>query len=546
MSTIANGQNLKFLRGVQDKLPQGDKIVEGAFYLTTDSHRLYIGQKDEASGIKELHLLSQAVKIVTSLPSVNSVETGTIYYATDTNVLGIHNGTGWTQLNPDTYVTSFVNSTEATDDGVKVTTTLTENRGTTPTKSTNFTIKGDKGVKVSNTGNVITVAAPELAMAENTAETGATVTLDKKSFDIVGGENTTVSVSGTTITVDSSYVDHQITAGSVAIETADEGFTIGGSLTDNLAGTFNLTSGTLNPVIKVATGKNAEGQLTYNAGSKFVTNGTATLDVYDTAAIDSMFQEKLNEINSMTYKGKLTANAEGVATLPTKDVSVGDTWMLGEAASVNGENYMPGTIFVATGKETNGVITADLTWDSVKTSDSDTTFKLKNSEGNKVSLISSVGSAEAGSVEFAEGTDGLIDIAVTSGTNKENTVVTLSHATVTVTPETVTKATQTKGQAQSVTAITAIETDGHGHINKVSTQEVELIDTITTLDSNTITVEAGTQPEGSKKTSAVVTSSVKTTEDAVAKTASLTLESESLTVSTATGKVGLELTWGEF
>lgn len=97
--------NVSFKRGLQANLPTTG--VEGAFYLTTDTNRLYVGK---AGGV--LELLNQGVKVydnwaaISNLPTSNpelSVK-GQIYYAQAENILCTYDVSNkkWVQINPDT------------------------------------------------------------------------------------------------------------------------------------------------------------------------------------------------------------------------------------------------------------------------------------------------------------------------------------------------------------------------------------------------------------------------------------------------------------
>lgn len=101
--------NVQFKRGLQKDLEtllskQGvaGSYVEGAFYLTTDSDRLYFAQSD-----KELvHLNHNVIHVagVGSLPAFNDAIVGDFYYCASENVLCTKKAgeTGWTQVNKNT------------------------------------------------------------------------------------------------------------------------------------------------------------------------------------------------------------------------------------------------------------------------------------------------------------------------------------------------------------------------------------------------------------------------------------------------------------
>ena len=105
--------NVLFKRGLQANLPKSN-IIDGAFYLTTDTNRLYVGNNTE---LVELNKSITVVKTVNDLPKTG-VEVGQFYYIAGENkhagasddsgnilavVTSIVNGNPqWTQVNPDT------------------------------------------------------------------------------------------------------------------------------------------------------------------------------------------------------------------------------------------------------------------------------------------------------------------------------------------------------------------------------------------------------------------------------------------------------------
>lgn len=98
--------NVSFKRGLQADLPNSN-IVDGAFYLTTDTNRLYVGGANN-----KLELLNQSIKFYTydqvfsENSTVPKVE-GQFYYLRDKNILctfaktKTHPDGEWVQINPD-------------------------------------------------------------------------------------------------------------------------------------------------------------------------------------------------------------------------------------------------------------------------------------------------------------------------------------------------------------------------------------------------------------------------------------------------------------
>lgn len=213
--------NIQFLRGLQTSLDNKTSFIEGAFYLTTDTERLYYAKS--ASEIAYLNKYITTVANVTELQKLTLSENniGDFYYVTDGNILCFYNGgakdsddlANWTQVNAqtidtDTKVGSFtIAETAATAEKITFTATLKQvdksgNEISAETKTTSFDIeKADINALVDHPAIEVGVAA---------ISNGATVTISAEgedAFNIKGGDNVTVAVNGDDITISSSYVD---------------------------------------------------------------------------------------------------------------------------------------------------------------------------------------------------------------------------------------------------------------------------------------------------------------------------------------------------
>lgn len=106
--TVINSTNVLFKRGPQANLakflrPGGTGAIDGCFYLTTDTNRLYIGKGGQAVPV------NQGVNIVTKLSQLLASDSvfagdpaGSFYYAEEENILCVKNGDGqFVQINPD-------------------------------------------------------------------------------------------------------------------------------------------------------------------------------------------------------------------------------------------------------------------------------------------------------------------------------------------------------------------------------------------------------------------------------------------------------------
>ena len=144
--------NVSFKRGLQADLPNSN-IVDGAFYLTTDTNRLYVGGAND-----KLELLNQSIKFYTyddvfrENSTVPKVE-GQFYYLSDKNILctfaktKTHPDGEWVQINPDHNDNTLVYVS-----GLNVT---KSNSTEGDTKKLTYTIKLNQEKKESSDGSAI-------------------------------------------------------------------------------------------------------------------------------------------------------------------------------------------------------------------------------------------------------------------------------------------------------------------------------------------------------------------------------------------------------
>lgn len=121
--------NVMFKRGTQAGFNNLTAYQDGCFYLTTDSHRLYVG-----TGNNKADLVSQSVITYPNWAAIEALSNsssssyapglcaeGQFYYAKAENILCTYSGNKWVQINPDhnddhdTYVKSVSVAKNATE-----------------------------------------------------------------------------------------------------------------------------------------------------------------------------------------------------------------------------------------------------------------------------------------------------------------------------------------------------------------------------------------------------------------------------------------------
>lgn len=129
--------NVLFKRGLQAdlwKLMEGG-ATDGCFYLTTDSHRLYVGQGSKAvpvnEGVTTVDTLGALSNIEKAIPAdERHLMAGAFYYVANDNILCVYNGEQFVQINPDTNtdtrITDVDTKVDASKEKIVVTSTLTQ------------------------------------------------------------------------------------------------------------------------------------------------------------------------------------------------------------------------------------------------------------------------------------------------------------------------------------------------------------------------------------------------------------------------------------
>ena len=528
--------NVGFKLGTQAKVDAllktpGTSVVEGSFYLTSDTHRLYIGQKATADDTNaQLFPVNEGVITVANvadLPTVSEADkpvyAGRFYYVTNGNILCVYNGKSWVQINTNT--DTVISSHSYSVDGGTITDKIRLSDGKDANAA--FTVTGAKGVQITGTGTTLTITGDKYSLSSTVASNKATVKLDSAnttndtSVVLAGGDNVTITQDADTKEVTIKSNDTKLA--SLTGAAAAEGFTVTGNNSDG----SKATAATINPQIKV--GK------TTQPVAKFI-NGTATLDVYSTKDID----DKMKALNAMVYKGTLGKKGT-VQALPTTNICIGDTYLAAEDVTINEHTVHTGSLIIARGTEdASGFITTEtLVWDIVEsTKDSDTQYKFQTIAGG-IKLHASTG-PDAGQLVINGGTD--VAVASASSDASLNQTLTVNHKAVTRADSADTALSQTKNASTDVTVITGVTTSATGHVTGVKTKKITLVDSNTKLTSVSNSVTATSNI-------ATVTSTVKGTLGTGAETkatGAFTVASTSMTVTGSNNQVNIDLTWGTF
>ena len=380
---MPNNINLSFLRGTQaglDALKTAGTIQEGAFYLTTDTHRLYTGIK-AANNTVALVELNQSIQEYASLAAIEALSSsalkdGQFYYARQENVLAVYNSTTtpvWTQINPDTnyFLTnlattvtpdSVTNSVEIAPEATNSYVNRSASNAITAAGSTyqpnvnnaSFTLKGKNNVQLSkdNSGNIINIGVNSYSTTMTTGEGEATLKLQTTSSDtgatpsdvssvkFINGTNTNVVGNSTNGTIAINATDTVLNTSSGSL-----GFSNQGVLSFGVSDTGNHSAGgNTTPIIKVG-----NSVATLAEDYKFI-SGTATLPVYTKTEVNELVNSNLSSYNALTFVGPIA----DTLSIPSRAHN-GDVYILTNDVG----NYKAKDLLIATGTEVTDTASQD-------------------------------------------------------------------------------------------------------------------------------------------------------------------------------------------
>lgn len=469
--------NVIFKRGPQQRLPV--TAEDGVFYLTEDTNRLYVGIGTTR------HLLNQTVNIVASLSVLESTSNNwsaqekqdhvnDFYYLTAENILAVwkekDNQYQWVQINPDTdtYLHSVAVASSVDTNVGTVTSTFKDQDNNTLTTAS-FAIAGAGGITVSATGtNGLVLTGKEYSLSRSITNNNAVITLDgataNNAISLQPGDNVSFSSTGTAGIVINA-VDTYVNSASL-------------SMTGN--GAIALT-------LKDADNNTLANDVLDNIGivlhdNTFVTLGDtsslsgASKGIYSAAEIDTL----LNGLNGMTYKGTLGEGGT-VATLPSSGVANGDTYVVideiypnnlgpspenGIIGTVPSSGTVVGDMFIASGNETDGVITSNLKWTYIPSGNDSldaVTYTTQVTPENNLMVLKNVDRDTIASIQFSAGSG----IVLSSTTAAAGMVTNIAHDTYTTTTSTT-----TASSSESFTAITGL-TLTNGHVTGITSEVFE-------------------------------------------------------------------------
>lgn len=572
-----------FKLGKQENVPLKNGATNGTFYLTSDTHRLYIGQGGKAVPINAGVTFCDNFKNLTTKTADESEQNlaGRVFFLKDTNILCVRSNGKWAQINSDTKLESALAEVVKIPDtrdgeGVRVTTQVVDSVG--KAVQAPFSIK-------PKTGNVKVYAGKDGKTVEIEVSNGATYDLTsaeikkKKNENDPESEEVTVEGASLVLTGSNSTTDkvdiHGV--GSVSISNTANGILATGT-------EYTLESVTTSAQDKgfnVAVGINNGGsdnntffpQIKYGATPQIVDfikdttdknnkTGIATLDVYTKGEVDSLF----SSADAMVFKDAVDAVAESstsVTWLPSSAENgwtykyTGNIMAMSDAKKLNKRIdssagwINSGDLFIASGNEVNNSLTGDWKWIHVPAGDDERYSLGKNSKGVGVTLNVTGGLTDATAGDLVFNKDNWITL--TDAYADKTTTINIGHTLVTKDASTnvTVSSSNTSDQASAgpdgnttleIPVITPT-VDAAGHITSLSQITYKVIDSHNRLNKGETSLTVAGSNGTIKITPKIVMGDGETSIDA---NMAFSLKSESLTLTTADKVITAELEWGQF
>lgn len=535
-----------FKRGPSETLPKTG-LVQGAFYLTTDTDKLYI-----CNDGNKLSLLNQVVHKVANihaLPKIADAAVGEFYYCDEENVLATKKAAAdesWTQINTDTDTkVSEVTATTAVNSGIATLTTTV--KSTTKTgasageKFDSFKIKGagDNTITREADGTIVITGKNDNATYTLGTAEGGKIALKGAG---TGATNTEITVKGAgdivitsdaagNLTVDGSTLKDAIADATqnVTITSVKNEFAADGKFTTEVAtAAGSTTAPAITPIIKLGT----------NATAYKFESGTATLPVYTKTEVDNKFKTA----DAMVYMGTVSKADDLLAEATVKR---GWTYKVATAGSYAGVACKVGDLIIA---KVDGTPKNDsTTWDVIPSGDDQTIVGDVSNTGITISDNAAGGGVLAG-FTIVNG-----DCTTASGTpaaNGKTTEIKVNHnpATGTLAAGSTVDVTQPARGTAEFSAITGITRDAYGHITGTTVKKLTVVDTDTHHDVTTVATTATHTSSGAVITTMLtqegVTRNVQTTLNVVSDNLTVTNGGTDGTTAKNTLKINLE--WGSF
>lgn len=545
---IADGSHIQFKHGTQSKLDEirsAKTGTSGTFYLTNDTHRLYVGLSDNSIVPVNEGITTYAT--ISNLPDASAMNAGQFAYITASGILAVSNGKNWVQINANTdtlYTYSGLTTSDASGK-VTITTKLANKNNANDFTAYSFSLIGDNGIKIMETTDDGSITIYGTKLAYTVADNVANIKLVDKdgtqnsAVAIKGGNNVTITENNDAILI--SARDTTLD-GSLSHGTAEAtGFKIFAKDTSGAS-----SGGTIDPVITY--GQNGSASVHFN-------NGTATLDVYTREEVDNLKAA----FDAMEYKGVTSGLPTGTDIQNGWTYKANASFNIPAANSTTGEKITvyPGDLVIA--EEAEGQTT--IKWGYVPSGNEDTTYKVGLlAQGIRLEQYPTGASTGTpiGSIEVLSGTN--ITVSPKKNDTDKTMKLTVNHNLANRTDEarandsinTAAAGTDYQVKSGSITFIDAskgtngIDTDTQGHIQKVYTKTTTVYDTNARLTAMGVGVSANSTKD--TVTVALTPELTRSNNDVNRPTGNVYFKSlnSNLQMTASGTNVQMDFVWGEF
>lgn len=545
--------NVMFRKGTQAGFNNLSTINNGTFYLTTDSHRLYVGGANN-----EAFLLNQTVKIIANvdaLEALTNVNENDFYYIQDGNILAVYgrkdasSALEWIQINKQapTQTAGVIKSADVT--------LTTENN----LVSAGFTLVDNGDNPINSTNKIKFVGEDNIEVSIDETDTKKIVIKGQRLQKDVNNDVVRLKLGNDIIPLTAGDTNISITSGTgnSIIFTAENTTTQTVTPAVDNEGTLSITvtDTESNPV----TGSVSVG-IPLEDGSVALIRQKANTDtvgeIYSKAQIDN----KLKALNGMSFKGSVTTGADLFNS--NTNYSIGDVYIVASDSFsltndqklniVNSEiasGFRVGDLFIANiangaNENSNGYIPqASLKWTYVPSGNDDladvyytAATDTGTNEGHNPSIeLRDGGGNTRAKTTFISGTD--ISLGTTGTVNNQELKLTINHAAYAA-PTVGEPASQVAKNA--FTAITSLDVQ-NGHITGVNK---------TTFTPETYTLNAANSvtSSGTIGNSGTIAVELKDSGTNTVGTANVKLTTSTLSFSndTTNSAVKVDMVWGSF
>ena len=544
--------NVYFKRGTQQALDALSSYVEGAFYLTNDTNRLYFAQA--SNNLVDLNQYIHIVAARSNLPSAASavLKEGDIYYISGENILCIYKNNAWEQINPDTTLGLNQNAIVSVDtsgnNGASVEFDIYDSKPTPNHATGDFSIVGGSNVHVSTSGNTITISADnDTTNTTYELQTPTQTTKGQIKLHNTSGTNdpdSTIDIKGAgTVSVSSDSTGITI-SGAAAVTSITDSYDANGEYVIELGG-VNLSTDGVTPTIQYGNSSTQTAVFAQGATG----DPTAVLNVYTKTEVDNLIASEKAQLDAMKYAGTVSSSDASTKLVSAPLYGVGTVYRA--TSDINQASPLvvakKGDLIIASGSNDTAV-----TWETVDAGNDQLVGLSNSSAENSVTFTDSAYNrdAELGSITINGGrknnnnANAAIEVSsVVSGTSDEDIAFSIVHGapgsgTAVNIPAASGNYIQSTGTALSIPVITSLEKDAQGHVTAVTAQTYQLTDTHATLQEISTSVEAANNE--------ATFSQAFQLDSQTARESSLTIKSDNLKITEDNGDIKINLEWESF